>query len=66
MTEETAIALLARALVALERMLEAHEALMPGIGRLALQNYREQNEAPIEARRTIDAIRAANDSEATY
>jgi len=42
---------------ALERMLAAHVALFPGLRHIAVQDYREQNEAPIAARAALAKAR---------
>jgi hypothetical protein len=50
----------------LKRMLAVHEALMPGIRHIAVQNYQEVNEAPIAAMNllkkleTLDSIKPDN------
>lgn len=38
---------------ALQRMLAVYEALMPGVKHIAVQNYAELNDAPLEARRLL-------------
>ena len=38
---------------ALQRMLDVYEALMPGVKYIAVKNYAELNDAPIEARRLL-------------
>ena len=42
---------------ALERMIKAHEALMPGLAHIAVADYAEQNDAPIAARRALAKAR---------
>lgn len=38
---------------AMRSLLSAHEALMPGLQYIAVQDYALQNEAPIEARKAL-------------
>jgi hypothetical protein len=40
---------------ALEEMLSVYEMLMPGIRHIAVQDYRLVNEAPIRARKALEA-----------
>lgn len=42
----------------LRRMLAVYKALMPGIRYIAVQDYAELNEAPIEARQALAAYEA--------
>lgn len=45
---------------ALEKLLRAYDSLMPGLAHIAVQDYALINEAPIEARKAIAAVRKAD------
>jgi hypothetical protein len=44
-------------IVALESMLEAHAALMPGLQHISVPDYALQNDAPIQARKAVTRVR---------